>query len=440
MNDARSPLRSMSLALASYPVRDVVFGERTRLAGTTLEIERAALLGVAGAGASVLASVEVDLARPGARTRIIHVIDALEPRWKQAPAGAPAFPGFLGPAEVTGTGRTHRLDGVAVLTTGNIPGAEGSQGLKEAIVDMTGPAAELTPVGRLVNVVLRFEVAPGIPVPEALHAIRLAGLRVATWLAETTRTLAPASVETLTLGPADPALPRVVYIAPMMREGAVHTTFIYGMPVESLPLVLHPNEVLDGGVVTADYWIACHRIPTYLYQNEPVVRALYARHGRDVNFVAVLACRSLVTSEPEKRRQAAQVAKVAAMLGADGAVITMSNGGHAYADQMLICQAVERAGIKTVLGVDEYSDTDGSDVPLVIYVPEAEAIVSCGNQEVLIDLPPMERLLGGERFVAGNLQEKAFTQHPAEALTVAIRQLYAATAQVGAGRLTSRAF
>ena len=154
----------------------------------------------------------------------------------------------------------------------------------------------------------------------------------------------------------------------------------------------------------------------------------------------MLACRSLIVSETEKRRQAAQVAKVAAMLDADGAFITMSNGGHAYADQMLICQAVERAGIKTVLGVDEYSDTDGSDVPLVIYVPEATAIVSCGNQEVQIDLPAMDRLLGGQQFVGGNLQERAFRQRPTEALTVAIRQLYAATAQVGAGRLTSRAF
>jgi glycine reductase len=430
----------MTLTQASFSVRDVRFGARTHVANGALEIDRTALLALVRGDAGFFRSVDIDLARPDERIRIIHVIDAIEPRWKAAPAGATAFPGFLGPADVTGAGRTHRLDGVAVLTTGNIPGAEGSQGLKEAIVDMSGPAAELTPVGRLTNLVLRFEVADGVPVPEALQAIRMAGLRSAAWLAATTRDARPASVETLELAPADPALPRVVYIAPMMREGAVHTTFVYGMPVESQPLLLHPNEVLDGGVVSADCWIACHRIPTYLYQHEPVIRALYARHGRDLNFAGVLACRSLIVSETEKRRQAAQVAKVARMLGADGAIITMSNGGHAYADQMLICQAVERAGVRTVLGVDEYSDADGSDVPLVISVPEAEAIVSCGNQEVPIDLPAMDRVLGGDRFVGGNLQEAAFRQHPAEALRVAIRQIYAATAQVGAGRLTSRAF
>lgn len=429
----------MRLDLASFLVADAVFGSHTRLANGVLEIDRAAVLALAD-DSRFFRSVQLDIARPGEPTRIIHVIDAIEPRFKAEPAGMSTFPGFLGPPDVTGDGRTSRLDGVAVLTTGNIPGAEGSQGLKEAIVDMAGPGADLTPVGRLVNIVLRFDVAEGIPVPEALHAIRLAGLRVAVALGATTREGAPTTVETFALGPADPELPRVVYVAPMMREGEVHTTFLYGMAVESLPLVMHPNEILDGGVVSADYWIACHRVPTYLYQNEPVVRALYRRHARDINFVAVLACRCLIVSEVEKRRQAAQVAKVAAMLGAEGAIITMSNGGHAYADQMLICQAVERAGIKTVLGVDEYSDTDGSDLPLVIHVPEATAIVSCGNQEVQIELPAMARLLGGDSFVAGNLQEKAFESHPTSALTLAIRQLYAATAQVGAGRLTSRAF
>jgi glycine reductase complex component B subunit alpha and beta len=430
----------MRLTLARFPVDAVRFGVRTRLTGRTLEIDRDRLLSLVGHEASFFRSIAIDIASPGERTRIIHVIDAIEPRWKAEPAGASTFPGFLGPPDVTGSGRTHRLDGVAVVTTGNIPGTEGSQGLKEAIVDMSGPGAELTPLGQRINVVIRFEVVEGIPVPEALHAIRLAALRAATWLAETTRELEPVDEETLELARVHPDLPRVVYVAPMMREGAVHTTFLYGLPVESLPMVLHPNEVLDGAVVSADYWIACHRIPTYVYQNEPVVRALYARHGRDVNFVAVLACRSLIVAESEKRRQAAQVAKVAGMLGAQGAIVTMSNGGHAYADQMLICQALERAGVQTVLGVDEYSDTDGSDVPLVIYVPEARAIVSCGNQEVQVDLPAMDRLLGGDRFVAGNIYEKAFLKHPAEALTVAIRQLHAATAQVGFSRLTSRAF
>jgi glycine reductase len=134
------------------------------------------------------------------------------------------------------------------------------------------------------------------------------------------------------------------------------------------------------------------------------------------------------------------MAKVAKMLRAQGAVITMSNGGHAYADQMLICQHVEQAGIATVLGVDEYSDTDGSDFPLVTYVPEASAIVSVGNQEQIIQLPPMSRVLGGERFLAGNDYEKGFQKQPHEAFPVGLRQIYACTCQLGYTTHRGRAY
>src|SRR5262249_16708956 len=157
---------------------------------------------------------------------------------------------------------------------------------------------------------------------------------------------------------------------------------------------------LDGALVSADYWIACHRSTTHLYQNEPVIRSLYRRHGTELNFVAVLLCRCLITSQDEKWRQANQPANVPPMLHIAGAVITMSNGWHAYVDQMLLCQKLEQAGVKTVLGVDEYADADGADFPLVTHVPEATAIVSVGNQEEIHEWPAMERVLGGDAFLA----------------------------------------
>lgn len=80
------------------------------------------------------------------------MLDAVEPRVKIA--GGPDFPGLLGRPELVGSGRTHRLDGVAVLSTCDVPGATDSQGLKEAIVDLAGPGAPYTPFGRTVNVVL----------------------------------------------------------------------------------------------------------------------------------------------------------------------------------------------------------------------------------------------------------------------------------------------
>ncbi|MFI5121235.1 MAG: glycine/sarcosine/betaine reductase component B subunit, partial [Thermoanaerobaculia bacterium] len=389
----------MELHVASFDVRDVVFGPATALKDRVLSVDRTALVARLLNDPN-LAAVNVEIARPGESVRVIHIMDSVEPRIKVS--GGPDFPGLLGPPEPVGSGRTHRLHGVAVLGTANIPGAADSQGLKEAIVDMSGPGMSYHPFGATVNVVLELTTQAGISAVEAVAACRAAALRTALFLAEPTRGLSPDSVETFALVPVDPALPRVAYVMPVMSEGEIHTTFFYGRSVQSLPALVHPNEVLDGGLVSADYWIGCHRSPTYLYQNEPVIRGLYRRHGRDLNFVGVLLCRCLITSQEEKSRQAFQAAKVCRMLGVQGAVVTMSNGGHAYVDQMLLCEKLERAGVATVLGVDEYADVDGADFPLVTHVPEANAIVSVGNQEQIVTFPPVQRLIGGTEFLAGN--------------------------------------
>lgn len=427
----------MRLELGSFTVREVRLGDRTALLGRVLSIDPRALVEHLLAD-PVLNDVSVEVARPGDSIRIIHVLDAVEPRLKVS--GGSDFPGIMGPPDLTGSGRTHRLEGVAILGTGNISGATDSQGLKEAIVEMTGPGARYSPFARTSNVVLEFTVKQGIPAVEAIASCRKAALKAAVFLAEVTRGLTPDSVDDLELPGVNPALPRVGYVMPVMSEGEVHTTFFYGRSVQALPVLVHPNEVLDGALVSADYWIACHRSPTYLYQNEPVISSLYRRHGKDLNFVGVLLCRCLITLQHEKSRQAAQTAKVAQMLGIQGAVITMSNGGHAYIDQMLLCQKLEQAGIATVLGVDEYSDVDGTDFPLVACLPEANAIVSMGNQEEMVEWPAVDRVLGGTRFLEGNTYEKGFARSPEDVLSVALRQIYSCTSQLGWSPLRGRAY
>lgn len=427
----------MNWELESFSVRDVQWGERTALRDGILSVDRRGLAEHLLTD-PILKDVSIAIARPGDSTRIIHILDTVEPRIKVS--GGLDFPGILGPPELSGSGRTRRLNGVAVLSTGNIPGAADSQGLKEAIVDMTGPGARYSPFGRTSNLVLQLTLQHGATAEEALASSRKAALKAAVFLARVTQGLTPDSVDTLELRSVDPALPRVAYVMPVMSEGAIHTTFLYGRSVQALPALVHPNEILDGALVSADYWIACHRSPTYLYQNEPVIRLLCGRHGRELNFVGVLLCRCLITSQDEKIRQATQTAKVAQMLGIQGAVITMSNGGHAYIDQMLLCQKLERAGIVTVLGVDEYSDADGTDFPLVAHLPEANAIVSMGNQEEMIEWPSVCRVLGGTRFLGGNSYEKGFERSPEDVLSVGLRQIYCSTSQLGWSTLRGRAY
>ena len=427
----------MELEIGTFRLQDVEFGPTTALRAGILSVDRRALTAHLLEDPN-LAGVNVEIARPGDSTRIIHILDSVEPRIKVA--GGREFPGLLGPPDLAGSGRVHRLGGVAVLGAAAIPGAADSQGLKEAIVDMAGPGARYHPFGQTVNVVLELEPRAGIAATEAVAACRRAVLRTGGFLAEPTRPLTPDAVERFTLPPVDSPLPRVAYVMPVMSEGEIHTTFFYGRSVQSVPALVHPNEILDGALVSADYWIGCHRSPTYLYQNEPVIRALYRRHGVDIDFVGVLLCRCLITSQDEKWRQANQAAKVCRMLGIQGAVISMSNGGHAYVDQMLLCQKLEQAGVATVIGVDEYADADGADFPLVTHVPEATAIVSMGNQEQIVEWPAVQRVLGGTEFLAGNIYEKGFLRRPDEPLMVGLRQIYCSTNQLGWSTLRGRAY
>ena len=61
-------------------------------------------------------------------------------------------------------------------------------------------------------------------------------------------------------------------------------TFMYGKNLgDSLPTLIHPNEMLDGAVVGANYKTQ-QKAPTYLHSNKPLIYELYRRHGVDLNF------------------------------------------------------------------------------------------------------------------------------------------------------------
>src|SRR5262245_66533054 len=100
-----------------------------------------------------------------------------------------------------------------------------------------------------------------------------------------------------------------------------------------LPTSLHPNVVLDGAVLRG---FMGRSVTTWATQNHPMIRALYAAHGRMLWFAGVVVTVAQAT-EPERVRSAFMAADlVAHTLGADGAVLTKIGGspppgGHAAA-------------------------------------------------------------------------------------------------------------
>lgn len=425
----------VELELGTFVVRDVVFGRRTALDGTTLIVCREELEEMLQADPAFTAA-RVELARPGERVRIIHALDVVEPRTKVGGSGT-VFPGFLGPPRTCGWGRTHRLEGMAVVETSPLAWEEDGISVKEAIIDMAGPAVPYSPFSRTLNVVLTFELTPGLDHRAYDGAIRMAGLRAAAYLAEATRDRSPARVDTLRLDPA-PGLPRIVHVDTLMTEGAIHKTFVYGEVVGGLPTLMHPNELRDGAIVCGNHHIACERNPTYFQQANPVVEALHQRHGRELDFRGVIIAKTQHVSLAEKERVASYTAALAKNLGAQGAIITHDTAGHAALNLMLTCQRCEELGIATVVMANELCGADGGDWGLVYVVPEARAMVSTGNKDELIELPPVERVIGGDRLIDWQGYEDQVSVPPTEAFRTPLRRIYGAAMQVGAGCLTAR--
>ena len=61
---------------------------------------------------------------------------------------------------------------------------------------------------------------------------------------------------------------------------------------------------------------------------------------------------------------------------------------------MLVCQGLEKRGIKTVIITNEDAGVDGMSESLPDSVTEADAIVSTGNSNATIMLPKMDKTIG----------------------------------------------
>lgn len=431
---------TMKLRLESYAVTSLVFGSQTAFMDGALTINAAEIASLARDNRCI-ADVQVELASPGDETRIIHVLDALEPRIKVG-GDTVVFPGFLGPARTVGHGVTRRLSGLAVLESAPLPEPTGGiLEVNEGIIDMSGPGAPLCACTETHNIILCFTPRPGATNQAFEAAVRLGALRVSRRLAETTLGAdTPESIEEFELGGADSDLPRVAYIDQVQHQGFLVQTFLYGQPVESLvPTLLHPNEYFDGAVVSGNYR-SMMKVPTWLRLNHPVIRALYGHHRHDLNFVGVIFCRGHHADHQSKERHGYMVANVARMLGAQGVIMTLEGTGNTWVDFMQSVRALERSGVRTVQIVHELGGVEGRDWPIVDYTPEADAIVTGGGADRRFNLPAMKRVIGGMEVVFNTNEGWGRRLNATDRLTVSAHEMYAGFWMMQTNGLTAREF
>ncbi len=382
----------MKLTLEKVKIEDLTFGDSTSVEGTTLTVNKDEIVKKIKEDDRI-DKVNIDIVKPGESVRVIPVKDAIEPRVKMEGSGE-LFPGMIGGVDQVGDGVTKVFDGVTVVTTGKIVG------FQEGIIDMTGPGAEYTPFSQTNNLVIDCDPIAGLANHQHEEALRLVGLKIAQFIGEKCKEV-PAQeqvhYETLPMEQQKqkyPELPKVGYIYMLQSQGLLHDTYVYGVDAkETLPTYLYPTEVMDGAIVSGNCVSACDKNTTYHHLNNPIIEDLFQRHGKEINFCGVIITNENVTLA-DKERSSNYTAKLAEQFGFDGVIISEEGFGNPDTDLIMNCKKIEEKGIKTVLVTDEYAGRDGSSQSLADADPKADAVVTAGNANETILLPPLDKVIG----------------------------------------------
>ena len=428
----------MKLELGKIFIKDVQFSDSSKIEDGILYVSKDELLEAVG-GDEQIKSIDFDIARPGESVRITPVKDVLEPRVKVEGPGE-VFPGILNKVDTVGQGRTHALKGMAVVTTGKIVG------FQEGIIDMVGEGAKYTPFSKTVNLVIIAEPIDGIKQHVHENAIRMIGLKAADYIGRLAKDLTPDEVVTYETKPLleqineYPDLPKVAYVYMLQTQGLLHDTYVYGVDAKQIvPTILYPTEVMDGAIVSGNCVSACDKNPTYVHLNNGVIEDLYARHGKDYNFLGVI-----ITNENvylmDKERSSNWTAKLVEYLGVDAVIVSQEGFGNPDTDLIMNCKKIEMKNIKTVIVTDEYAGRDGASQSLADADERANAVVTGGNANQVVILPKLDKIIGHIEFVdiiaggaKGSLREDG-------TILVEIQAITGATNETGFNYLTSKGY
>ena len=388
----------MNLELADFPVKQIRLGHRFKYESEVLEVDEPALLTLLSQD-SRINDIHLDVVRPGESTRITGIRDIVEPRCKISGCSQ-VFAGALGPVETIGFGRTHRLSGMTVILAAAYEGTirAGTTVQRSAILDMSGPGADVSRFSGFVHLVVSCKIAPGLGELDAHGAIQAAELKVAERLVQVTANLTTRNAATYNLNDRNADLPTVFLIQGCITDPAHGHSGVgyYGLSLRnSLSTYVHPNELMDGAITVDTTRSGRGYYPTtWDWQNHPLMMELYAAHGKTLNFGGIILQRIRFETSHGKEVGAQNAALLAKAMGADGALVTWIGGGNAFVDVMLTVRACERAGIKTTLVTYENGGKEGKDSPVLFYLSEAAAVVSTGALDRPLQLPAVDKVVG----------------------------------------------
>ncbi|MEG1930272.1 MAG: sarcosine reductase complex component B subunit alpha [Anaerovorax sp.] len=428
----------MKLELGKIKINDVQFGQKTMVDKGVLYVNKEEVENLVLEDERI-ASVKIELARPGESIRITPVKDVIEPRVKVSGGGG-VFPGVMNKVKEVGHGRTHALDGCAVITVGKIVG------FQEGLIDMSGPIAKYCPFSGTQNVCVVLEPKDGLETHDYENAARMAGLKVATRIGEAGRNLEPDELEVFETKPLleqikeYPDLPKVGYLHMLQSQGLLHDTYYYGVDAKQIvPTIMYPTEIFDGAITSGNCVAPCDKVTTYHHQHNPVIEDLYKFHGKEINFVGVILTNENVFLA-DKERCSDMVAKLAEYMGLDGILITEEGYGNPDTDLMMNCKKVSQKGVKVVLITDEFPGKDGKSLSLADACEEADALVSCGQGNLVEHFPPMDKVIGMLDYVEMQIGGFEGSLKPDGSIDAELQIIIASTIANGYNKLAARGY
>lgn len=102
------------------------------------------------------------------------------------------------------------------------------------------------------------------------------------------------------------------------------------------------------------------------------------------------------------------------------------------------CKKIEEKGIKTVIVTDEYAGRDGKSQSLADADPLADAVVTGGNANEVVTLPPMDKVIGYAEvadIIAGGFDGSL---QPDGSIVAELQVITGATNELGFNKLSAR--
>ena len=386
-------IRMTKLIIGNFTVKDIAFGSKTEYKNGLLTVNEEEAVKALNPNGK-LKNVKLHIARPGESCRILPIKAAVEPCAR--PDGRAAFPGYTGPIAQAGEGLLHSLKGMCVLAVGKYGG------WMESMLDMSGPAAELTFYSKL-NV-LAFMAETTDPADDCGDTqktnadYRLGAHLLAEYLGKATVGMEPERLEEYSLSDCSGKnLPRVLLGAHFSSFYTLKPGFneaLYGQDViYNIPTLMHPNEFLDGAVTSSSLVPGSSHNHTYDYQEFPILKKLYAEHGKTIDFVGVV---NLLMGNNLERKSAyaIRIATIAKMLRCDSAILCEQGGGNVDIDFFNTLIRLEDEGVKTVGVISESPGRDGRTQSKTMMDDRGDAIISGSNNQQVMEFPAMKRVIG----------------------------------------------